>query len=274
MNDKNKNLLLRVISALVLLPVVLYCLYRGEWWTALLLAWASASVAYEYITITLKGLSPVGLVAVAGAGALPILPVWKPFEATALVCGILGVVIFSGWLWHLVKGPLPEAPVRVSHLVTAVVYGGGGMISLMSVRNLPDGAWWVVCALVVTWMNDTTAYFAGRFLGKRKLYPAVSPNKTWEGFAGGLVGSIVGLVVLRAFFFPALSVVDCLVMGVLGGVLGPAGDLCESMLKRAYGVKDSGKMIPGHGGMLDRIDALLFNAPMVLLWVQFGRALF
>ncbi|MBX7100852.1 MAG: phosphatidate cytidylyltransferase [Myxococcaceae bacterium] len=274
MNDKNKNLLLRVISALVLLPVVLYCLYRGDWWTALLLAWASASVAYEYITITLKGLSPVGVVAVLGAGALPILPVWKPFEATALVCGILGVVIFSGWLWHLVKGPLPEAPVRVAHLVTAVVYGGGGMISLMSVRNLSDGAWWVVCALVVTWMNDTTAYFAGRFLGKHKLYPAVSPNKTWEGFAGGLVGSIVGLVVLRAFFFPSLSVLDCLVMGVLGGVLGPAGDLCESMLKRAYGVKDSGKMIPGHGGMLDRIDALLFNAPMVLLWVQFGRGLF
>lgn len=273
MNDKNKNLLLRVISALVLLPVVLYCLYRGDWWTALLLAWASASVAYEYITITLKGLSPVGVVAVLGAGALPILPVWKPFEATALVCGILGVVIFSGWLWHLVKGPLPEAPVRVAHLVTAVVYGGGGMISLMSVRNLSDGAWWVVCALVVTWMNDTTAYFAGRFLGKHKLYEAVSPKKTVEGAVGGLAGSVLGAVLAHFWFLPSLELVPGIVLALIAGALGQAGDLGESLLKRSFGVKDSGAIVPGHGGILDRVDALMLTAAVTFLYtLWFVRA--
>ena len=117
------------------------------------------------------------------------------------------------------------------------------------------------------------AYFFGRFLGKHKLYPEVSPAKTWEGFFGGFVGSIGFLFLQKAFFFSHLTVVDCLVLGILGGILGPAGDLCESMLKRAYGVKDSGTIIPGHGGMLDRIDALIFNGPMVLLYVQFVRPL-
>ena len=271
MTDKNKNLLIRIASAVLLLPAVLFLLYKGGWWTAGLLGFAAGASASEYITITLKELSLVGWITVLGAALLPFFPVWKPYEAAALICGVLGVVLFAAWLYHLVKGPIDQAPVRVGHLVTALVYAGGGLTSLMATRNLPDGGWWVVSALVSTWGNDTAAYFAGRALGKHKLYPAVSPNKTWEGFFGGMAGSIVGLLILKFGFFPAITVIDCVVMGVLGGVLGPAGDLCESMLKRAYGVKDSGSIIPGHGGMLDRIDALLFNAPMVLLWVQFAR---
>lgn len=274
MTDKNKNLIIRIVSALVLLPVVLYLLYRGGYWTATLLLWAGASAAGEYIQITLKKIDPVGWLAIAGSGSLPFFVVWQPYAAAAIVCGVLGVVLFAAWVWHLLKGPHQEAPTRVGHLMTAVVYCGGGVNALMAIRNLPDGGWWLVAALVITWMNDTAAYFTGRAIGKHKLYPEVSPNKTWEGFFGGMVGSVAGLVILRVFFFHHISLIDCVVMGVLGGVLGPAGDLCESMLKRAYGVKDSGKMIPGHGGMLDRIDALLFNAPMVLIWVQFARPLF
>ena len=102
----------------------------------------------------------------------------------------------------------------------------------------------------------------------------MSPNKTWEGFFGGMVGSVGGMFIARAFFFPGFTVVDCVVLGMAGGIArARSGDLCESMLKRAYGVKDSGKLIPGHGGILDRIDALLFNAPLVFLYVQFIRGL-
>ncbi len=271
MNDKNKNLLLRVVSAVVLLPVVLFLTWKGGYFAAGLFSFAAAACAAEYIKITLKELTPIGWFAVVCTAALPWFPAWRPFEAAALVCAVMGALVIASWLWHLLKGPLPEAPVRVSQLVTGATYGGGGMISLMAIRNLPDGLWWVVATLVITWANDTAAYFAGRFLGRHKLYPEVSPNKTWEGFAGGMVGSVGGLFILRAFFFPQMQVVDCVVMGVLGGILGPAGDLCESMLKRAYAVKDSGNIIPGHGGMLDRIDALLFNAPMVFVYVQFLR---
>ncbi len=272
MTEKNKNLLIRVISGLTLLPGVLYLLYLGGWYAAVLLGFAAGAVAWEYVNITLKGFTPIAWFTVLMASAMPLLPVAMPGQASGLISGATGLVLFTGWSWHLLRGPLPEAPVRTAHLLMAFIYGHGGLTALAALRMLPDqGAWWVVVALVITWGNDTSAYFAGRFLGKRKLYPEVSPNKTWEGFFGGFVGAIGFLFLQRAFFFPALTVVDCLVLGTLGSVLGPAGDLCESMLKRAYGVKDSGKIIPGHGGMLDRIDALIFNAPMVFLYVAFLR---
>jgi phosphatidate cytidylyltransferase len=147
------------------------------------------------------------------------------------------------------------------------------MTALSALRSSSNGLEWVACALIVTWANDTFAYFAGRLFGRRKLYPAVSPNKTWEGFAGGLFGSVLGMVVAKLTFFSPLTWVDAVVVGLAGGVLGPIGDLCESMLKRAYQVKDSGKILPGHGGLLDRIDALLFNAPMVFLYATVIRKL-
>lgn len=274
MNDKNKNLLIRVISGLSLLPIVLYLLYLGGWWSSGLFAFAAGACAYEYCSITLKELKPIAWLTVLMATAMPLLPVAAPNQAHQLISGATGLVLFAAWAWHLLRGPLPEAPQRTANLLTAFIYGHGGLTALAALRLFPDGGMWVVSALVITWGNDTMAYFFGRFLGKHKLYPEVSPNKTWEGFAGGFVGAIGFLFIQRAFFFSTLTVIDCLALGVLGSILGPAGDLCESMLKRAYGVKDSGKIIPGHGGMLDRIDALIFNAPMVLLYVQFVRPQF
>lgn len=274
MTDKNKNLIIRVISGLTLLPGVLYLLYLGGWWAAALLGFAAGAVAWEYISITLKGVTPVAIFTVAMAAGMPLLPMWNPVHASALISGATGIVLFVAWSWHLLRGPLPEAPVRTSHLLMAFIYGHGGLTALSALRLVPEtGLMWVVSALVITWGNDTMAYFAGRLFGKHKLYPEVSPNKTWEGFFGGFVGAIGFLFLQRAFFFPTLTVLDCFVLGGLGSVLGPAGDLCESMLKRAYGVKDSGVIIPGHGGMLDRIDALIFNAPMVFLYVVFVRNL-
>ena len=274
MTDKNKNLIIRVISGLTLLPGVLYLLYLGGWWAAALLGFAAGAVAWEYISITLKGVTPVAIFTVAMAAGMPLLPMWNPVHASALISGATGIMLFVAWSWHLLRGPLPEAPVRTSHLLMAFIYGHGGLTALSALRLVPEtGLMWVVSALVITWGNDTMAYFAGRLFGKHKLYPEVSPNKTWEGFFGGFVGAIGFLFLQRALFFPTLTVLDCFVLGGLGSVLGPAGDLCESMLKRAYGVKDSGVIIPGHGGMLDRIDALIFNAPMVFLYVVFVRNL-
>ncbi len=271
MTEKNRNLLLRVISAIVLLPVVLYLLYRGGYYSAGLLGFAAAACAREYLLITMKELNPLGWGTVISAGAMPLIVAWRPFEAAALISAATGVVLFAGWLWHLLNGPLQEGPQRTAHILTAFIYGHGGLTALMAIRNLDEGGWWVVSALVITWGNDTAAYFFGRFLGKHKLYPEVSPSKSWEGFFGGFVGAIGFMFVQRQFFAPFLTITDCIFLGVCGSLLGPAGDLCESMLKRAYGVKDSGNIIPGHGGMLDRIDALIFNAPMVLLYVQFMR---
>jgi phosphatidate cytidylyltransferase len=271
LNDKNKNLVVRIASAAVLLPLVLWLLYQGGYWTAGLLALASALCAYEYLQMTLKGLGVPGILAVLAAAVMPVVPFVYPDHAALGVAVAVSVLFFFTWGWHLLRGPLHEAPLRVGHTVSAVLFGGIGLTAVAGLRVAHDGGWWVVAALVLTWMNDTCAYFVGRLLGKHKLYPEVSPNKTWEGFIGGMVGSVGGLFILRGAFFPSLTVTDCLAIGVLGGICGPAGDLCESMLKRAYGAKDSGNLIPGHGGMLDRIDALLFNAPMLLVYLHLTR---
>jgi len=125
-------------------------------------------------------------------------------------------------------------------------------------RGLPHGREWVYLVLLLVMASDTAAYFTGVSIGRRKLYPAISPNKSVEGALGGLAGCLVGAFVGKFWFLPVLSVSDCLFLGLGVGVMAQLGDLFESMLKRSFGVKDSGTIIPGHGGILDRLDSLLF----------------
>lgn len=136
---------------------------------------------------------------------------------------------------------------------------------LQLLRLQPHGVQWIFLLLVLVMAGDSAAYYAGSYLGKTKLYPAVSPKKTIEGSLGGLAGTIVGAFIARATFFPELTIADAFLVAALGGPLGQLGDLFESLLKRSCGVKDSGSLFPGHGGILDRIDSILFAAP-VLYW--------
>nr|MCU0700018.1 phosphatidate cytidylyltransferase [Myxococcaceae bacterium] len=209
MTEKNRNLLLRVLSAVVLLPVVLYLLSQGGFLTAGLLGAAAAACTYEYLAITLKKLEPIAWGIVLLSALMPFVVAWRPLDATALIAGAIGLVLFSAWTWHLLNGPLEDGVVRTAHLLTAFIYGHGGLTALMAIRQLEQGGWWVVAALVITWGNDTAAYFFGRFLGKNKLYPEVSPSKSWEGFFGGFVGAIGFMFVQRQFFAPFLTITDC-----------------------------------------------------------------
>ena len=282
LSEKNKNLLWRILSALTLLPFAAAAVYLGGWYFGALMGVAAALVTGEYYLMTMKRLAPAAWVGIVAAGMMPLFTVWvarsAPASSTGYASGIyfwwVAGYFFFVWIYHLLRGPLAEAPGLCAHLVTGLLYASLGTTALAELRSRPDGAHWVITAFVVTWANDTLAYFAGRLLGRRKLYPAVSPNKTWEGFAGGVAGSLLGLFAYRALFSTPLTITDCILVGLVGAIVGPAGDLVESMLKRAYGVKDSGKLIPGHGGMLDRVDSVLFNGPMVFLYVQFVRGLF
>lgn len=134
---------------------------------------------------------------------------------------------------------------------------------IVRLRQLDHGVAWVFLVLAIPWAGDTGAYFAGRAFGRRKLYPLVSPKKTWEGFAGGIIVSVVAVFIVRALGLPNLRVLDSVGLGALLGAAAVAGDLSESLLKRAYDVKDSGAIMPGHGGLLDRVDSVLFVAPLL-----------
>jgi phosphatidate cytidylyltransferase len=125
--------------------------------------------------------------------------------------------------------------------------------------------------LMFAWFSDTGGYFAGRFLGKHKLYEAVSPKKTVEGALGGLAGSVIGALLAHFWYLPSIPLVHAIVLALLAGALGQAGDLGESLVKRSTGVKDSGQIVPGHGGVLDRVDALLLTSAVVYLYTLWFR---
>jgi phosphatidate cytidylyltransferase len=133
----------------------------------------------------------------------------------------------------------------------------------LMMRNLERGRLWVLFTLVAVYFGDTLAFYVGRAWGKRKMAPQISPGKTVEGGLGAVAGSVAGALVSKLIFFPPIPLLHVLVLGGAVGVVGQLGDLWESLLKRSVQVKDSGALIPGHGGLLDRIDSVLFAAPLV-----------
>ncbi|MEN9935766.1 MAG: hypothetical protein RLZZ387_2345, partial [Chloroflexota bacterium] len=156
-----------------------------------------------------------------------------------------GALYTGGLLSHVVLLRDLDTPLR------------GGLLS----NTLEPGAAWIFLVLMITWGQDILAYFVGKYLGRTKM-TSLSPKKTWEGAGGGLLGAIGGGLLAATLFGLPLSMADSVLLGVVGGIIGPLGDLSESFIKRQVGVKDAGHLIPGHGGILDRIDSVLFTTPV------------
>ncbi len=263
-----RNLVQRVASALVLLPAAAWLAWLGGWPFALLVAVAAGVCAAELLGMwgPLAGAERLG---VAVAALVPLLAsVARPGEllppGAGPVLAVATVALLS--LLLLRHADMAAVPARAGRIALAWLYVGLLPASVVALRR-DVGAAGVAMLFAVTFANDTAAYFAGHLLGRHRLYPSVSPNKTWEGFAGGAAGSVAGALAVRAWLLPGLGLGAALVIGVGGAFLGPLGDLSESLLKRAAGVKDSSRLIPGHGGLLDRIDALLFVAPWIYVVV-------
>jgi phosphatidate cytidylyltransferase len=187
----------------------------------------------------------------------------------AAMYGVLLLIVLGAMTWSLLQeDPLHNASVRIGWLLGTPVYVGGCMSALALVRDFdPTGAW-VFLTMALAWGSDTSAYFVGRKFGKTKLAPRISPKKTLEGSAGGLAASVLGALAM-SFFLPGLGPIDAIALGILAGAAGQAGDLLVSVLKRSSGVKDSGGILPGHGGILDRVDALVFTAPATWAYGHF-----
>jgi len=205
--------------------------------------------------------------ALVGSCIIPLLH----FQQYPLLLPLLTLALLILSLMFLLRlPPIDEVPHRLGWIFLGLVYLPFLLGHLVLLRQNQDGREWIFLTLLVIMGCDSFAYFVGSNLGKRKLYPAVSPNKSVEGGIGGVLGSILAVFLCKATFLPVISITGAVGIGLLLGVVGQLGDLFESLLKRACGVKDSGKMIPGHGGLLDRLDSLLFAFPLVYYIAHFG----
>ena len=276
------NLASRFLVAVVAVPVLLLAFYQQNPVYTFVLIFAASLVAMaELFAMTLpdKGDRAVSLVlgALAVAAFYWMNPVSLPHHGAwpALADSrhtVLGLAVIAPLLYYLFRyGDLQTAASRMAFTVLGIVYAGILLITVAELKR--DGGHYggdlVMFVLAVVWAGDTGAYFAGRFLGKHKLYPAVSPKKTWEGAFGGLAGSLVAASVMKVWRLDdVFNWYDVVLLTIPGAALGQMGDLAESLLKRSVGVKDSGSILPGHGGILDRIDAVLFFAPYVHVYIQ------
>lgn len=261
------NLGQRVLTAAVIVPLLLWLLYGAPKWGFLLLAlFAAALASLELSQMTLGGsklLRAWGLVATVGWMALVVFG----GEGPMLLAGSIGLVAGAQLAVLVAPHPLERASAKMAWSAAGPLYLGTllGCIALLHAQQW--GGSWVVLSMMLAWFGDTGGYFAGRFFGQHKLYPAVSPKKTIEGSLGAIGGSLLGVLLAHFWYLRDLPLLEGLALGIVASVVGQAGDLVESLIKRSTGIKDSGNILPGHGGLLDRIDALLYTGATTWVYV-------
>lgn len=240
--------------------------------TVLLVAVACAIGLWELFEMLAAG----GLVPfrVIGAGCAAVLFVTIAIPGFVAAPALPAVAIGVATAALLRAGEMPRSVPAAAATLFAATYVGALGATIAALRTLvpeEDGAWRVLLLLAIVMSSDTFAYFAGSAFGRHKLAPRVSPGKTIEGLAGGVLGGVVAALVVRHFGLPSVPMTAAVVLGIVVAVVGVTGDLVESLFKRWSGVKDSGRLFPGHGGMLDRLDSLLFGAPVLYYYFLYAR---
>lgn len=267
----------RLASVAILIPLIVAIAW-WPWTTAGFVALCAALAISELFALLRHGgFAPRRIPGISLGVAFCAAAALQPFTqlnlaSLALSGGIAGTLVYeltrhdrstSLQNWALTftgaayVGWLLSAFIQLRQLATPLQPG------LLAPLHIPPGAAWVFLVLAITWIQDSAAYFVGRSLGRTRMAPILSPKKTWEGFAGGLIASLLTALAAVPLLGLPISYLSAALIGLASGIAGPLGDLGESLIKRQVGVKDSGAMIPGHGGILDRMDSLLFTAPVV-----------
>lgn len=262
------NLFLRIATAVVGIPLIVFLTYLGGWPFAIFVIVATLAAQYEFYGLArLGGVNPntwIGLL----LGAIVCLRFATEWAGPALLA--LGILLVA-----LVPFRRDERPIEsLGATVLGVLYPAAMTSTLIDLRLTPspgidsvDSFLLTMTVFVLVWSTDTFAYFVGRSIGRRPLASAVSPKKTWEGAIGGALGALVVAIVLRLTIIDFLDWPHVIAIAFICGVVSQVGDLAESWMKRAVGAKDSGNLLPGHGGVLDRIDALILAVPLVYLYL-------
>jgi phosphatidate cytidylyltransferase len=263
----------RVLTALVLVPLVLLLVLKGPYWLITPVVGAVAELAlWEYLTLAdATGAQTPRIASVIAIAALFIVTYWRP----EVLASVIGAVVLALFIACAFRSPLKQVLPNAAFSVFGVLYIGLSLTTLPLLSQQDNGPSLLIFLLFVVWAGDIAALYIGRTWGRKKLAPAISPGKSWEGSIASVVGSLIvtGLLLWLSTFLQAHGVADLsypgsifrwLILAAILNIAAQVGDLVESALKRGAGVKDSGSLLPGHGGVLDRIDALLIAAPV--LW--------
>ena len=259
----------RIATAAVGIPIVLGLLWLGGWYFFGFIVVIALVAQFEMIKLLQHAKWPISTVWTMLMGVVILL---RPFVSHWEAIGTATLLLFA--FSRLRTGPDRIAE-RVSGALLASFYPVWLLSFLVDIQweayeNLgqPGAFWLILMLLALIWATDSGAYYTGKTWGKHKFAPSISPNKTWEGTVGGVLFALIVAVIFKHSVLTDLTWVDAGVLALLGGVWGQLGDLLESAFKRNAGVKDSGSLLPGHGGMLDRFDSLIFTAPAYYLYLH------
>ncbi|MCD6306164.1 MAG: phosphatidate cytidylyltransferase [Deltaproteobacteria bacterium] len=256
----------RWLTAIIAIPLLIFLIGPGPRWLFYgVICTASLLGLMEYYTIVSARLPKPVMWFIGLATCLLFVAIYLRQIMFVPVIILLWAIVPSAWL--MLTDPLTGASETLAKALFGPVYAALPLALLLLIHLRPNGPAWIFFLLTVVFAGDTAAFYVGRAMGRRKLYEAVSPNKTWEGaIAGGVASLAAGSLFIRLIGPCALSLKG-LILVVLLSAAAQIGDLSESMLKRNRGVKDSGRILPGHGGMLDRIDGLLFAIPVLYIYL-------
>jgi phosphatidate cytidylyltransferase len=250
-----------------LLPIVILITVKGgTLFFACLLALFASIGMFEFFQMALPGRKSEAWLAALTAAVFVLIPCGTANSTLPLT--FLGLVFLSFSLLFLFRiRSISDTASEIAFTILGFLYIPFLLIHLVLLRQTPYGIQWLLVIMLIVMTNDSAAYYSGSAFGKHRLYEKVSPKKSIEGAIGGLCGSLCGTLLAKLTFFPQLTLVDAVVTAIVIGLTGQLGDLFESLLKRSFGVKDSGTLIPGHGGVLDRLDSILFAAPLAYYYV-------
>ncbi len=277
-----KNLILRAITGAIYVALICASVIAGGWYFILFFGLVSIVALHEFYSLsnsptggenvtTLVVDIVGGLIVCVGLSSVN-LSLMPPY-----MTAVMGGTFFTVYMLYLIVRLVMQIYNQESSPLTNLAYSYMGQmyialpLGLMSMYyTLNDGKALLLMMFIMIWLNDTGAFLVGSMIGKHKLFPRISPKKSWEGFVGGVVFSIIGGVIAKLYFpdyFETISMIHLCGLGLVVGIFATWGDLVESLIKRTLGVKDSGNILPGHGGILDRIDSLLLVIPASLLYL-------
>ncbi len=280
----NGSLAQRVLSAALLLPLLVVLVWWSVWSVAVTVVLATMVGLIElYSAFRQGGYHPRMLVGIGSALAI-VMAIGLQSTVTfdlllPVVTFVIVVSLVAELAYHQQPGALPSWGLTLagafyiawllSHFILLRSLSAPALHdTIFKQLGMQPGVAWIYYTCAITWLQDTSAYFIGRRFGRHKLAPILSPKKTWEGAAGGMIGAILTGVVCVLLLGLPITLLQGALLGLVGGIVGPLGDLSESLIKRQVGLKDAGSLIPGHGGILDRADSLLFTVPILYYLIR------